>query len=115
MILYDVGSFSISDHFNRKDMNLLLQTLLHALPLRIVGAHISYTSKVYGIVLPYILFCLGKRIRARLCFHTHPETLLTEHLQYGLTTEALPTTMGGAFNFNSTIWKEERKRTEMRM
>jgi hypothetical protein len=112
IILHNMGSFSLTDHFNRKDMKLFIQTLIYTQPLRVVGVHLSYTSMVYRIVLPFILFCLGKNIRARLRLHTHPDTLVKELQQFGLSSETLPTPMGGTFEFNSAVWKEERKRNE---
>ena len=115
VILYNVGNYSIVDHFDRKAMNLLLQFAFQCLPIRVVGLHHCYTSKVYSIVLPFILFFLGKHVRARHRLHSVPELILPEILKYGLRMDSLPTEMGGELVLDPLAWKEERRRKEQQL
>jgi hypothetical protein len=109
VIMYNVGNYSIVDHFDRKAMNLLLQFAFQCLPMRVAGVHHCYTSKVYSIVLPFILFFLGKDVRARHRLHSDPEQIVPEIIKYGLSIDSLPTEMGGQLVIDPVAWREERR------
>jgi hypothetical protein len=109
VIPYNVGNYSINENFDRKGTNLLLQVARHALPVRVVGVHHCYTSKIYTIVLPFVLSCMGKEIRSRHRLHCNPDTILTNILQYGLSRDSLPIIMGGNVVSDPAAWKTERR------
>ena len=109
VIMYNVGNYSIVEHFDRKAMNLLIQFAFQSLPMRVVGVHHCFTSKVYNIVLPFILFFFGKDVRARHRLHSVPDQIVPELLKFGLTMDSLPTEMGGQLVIDPVAWREERR------
>lgn len=111
-IMYNAGSYSISENFDRKGLNMLLQVARRALPFRVVGVHHCYTSKIYNIILPFVLSCLGREIRSRHRLHFDSNTMLANILKYGLSADSLPVIMGGKLELDPAAWKEERRRKE---
>jgi hypothetical protein len=111
-IMYNVGSYSISENFDRKGLNMLLQVARRALPFRVVGVHHCYTSKIYNIILPFVLSCLGREIRSRHRLHFDSNTMLGNILKYGLSVDSLPVIMGGKLESDPVAWKDERRRKE---
>lgn len=112
VIPYNVGTYSITENFDRKGLNLLLKVARHALPLRVVGVHHCFTSKIYTIILPFVLSCMGKEIRSRHRLHLVPDRMLTDILQYGFSRGSLPVIMGGDVVPDPAAWKEERRMKE---
>jgi hypothetical protein len=111
-VIYNVGYFSIVDHFDREGTNLLLQVAFHALPMRVAGVHHCFTSKVYEIILPITLFFFGPEIRARHRLHPDVDNIVKELVECGLTIDALPTLMGGNLDLDVAGWKRERMAVE---
>ena len=112
VIPYNIGSYSITENFDRKGLNMLLQVVRRALPFRVVGVHHCYTSKIYNIILPFVLSCMGREIRSRHRLHVDSNTMLANILKYGLSADSLPVIMGGKLEWEPATWKEERRMKE---
>lgn len=97
--------------YDRKLDKLLVHHSKHVFPVRWVGFHYCFDSKLNELLLPLGLMMLGKTMRAR--FQLHPGSRLDSRFEalrdFGLEREHLPQLMGGTLEFDGTAWIEQRR------
>lgn len=108
---FDDGPFSIKK-FDRKLEAKMYQLATECFPLRLVAVHHCFDSKVYEILIPFMLYMMGPTIRAR--YRTHPgkkrHLRLEAFEEMGMPPEILPESIGGKVALDINSWIEERRR-----
>lgn len=110
---FDDGPFNLWQ-YDRKLESKLIKMGLGCIPVRWIALHLFYDSKVHEMLMPFLRFMLGKKLRAR--FITYPgskrHTRLDRLEQVGMPKEILPTAMGGDDTFDVALWIEDQLERE---
>ena len=111
-ILFDDGEYSIRHHYDRKLDRLIMRTI-HSFPIRIVGVHHCFDDKRMRIIIPFVLFMLGNRIKARYRYYDGRDDTRESGLHScGIPMGILPVRMGGDLEFSPVSWIEDRRGLE---
>ena len=109
VIGFDDGPFSFQQ-FDRKLESKLMNMGLECMPVRWIAVHVFYDSKVHEMLIPFVRFMFGKKLRAR--FLIYPGSKRRNRLErleeVGMPKEILPTVMGGDDDFDIAAWVEEQ-------
>uniref|UniRef100_A0A7S1CZC4 CRAL-TRIO domain-containing protein n=1 Tax=Cyclophora tenuis TaxID=216820 RepID=A0A7S1CZC4_CYCTE len=114
VLSYDDGPYSL-EQFDRKLESRLFHFGIECFPVRWVSLHHFFDSKVHEYVLPFLLFMMGPKMRARYRFY--PGGLKRHHRltaldALGLSKDLLPIVMGGKEEFDVMDWIKDQKRKE---
>lgn len=97
--------------YDRKLDKLLFHHSSHVWPVRWVGFHYCFDSKLNEIIIPLGLMMMGKTMRAR--FKLHPGSRLDSRFEaladFGLERKHLPQLMDGTLEFDGNAWIEQRR------
>jgi len=78
-------------------------------PIRFVSLHLCHTRPFFRALLPIGKFVMGRRMRARLCFHSGSDRVVVEKLSmYGIAPENVPAHSGGRLVHDQTQWMCDR-------
>ena len=118
VIGFDDGPFSFQQ-FDRKLESKVMHMGLECMPVRWIAVHVFYDSKVHEMLIPFIRFMFGKKLRARFLIYpgSKRHNRLERMEQVGMPREMLPTVMGGEDDFDIAAWVEEeleREKKEMK-
>lgn len=110
------GAFSL-EKFDRRLDAKVSKMIQEALPVRWVGAHLCYDSRIFEFLVPIMLWMLGPKMRARI--RIYPGASKSERLeqfeQMGISASILPTFMKGDYEVNVEAFMEERREKEATM
>eukprot|EP00567_Pseudictyota_dubia_P018014 CAMPEP_0197435350 /NCGR_PEP_ID=MMETSP1175-20131217/2962_1 /TAXON_ID=1003142 /ORGANISM="Triceratium dubium, Strain CCMP147" /LENGTH=734 /DNA_ID=CAMNT_0042964375 /DNA_START=1 /DNA_END=2205 /DNA_ORIENTATION=+ len=82
-------------------------------PIRIVSLHMCHPRPFFRAILPISKFALGRRMRARLCFHFGSDEEVMEKLSmYGIAPENVPAHSGGRLEHDHSKWMCDRLQIE---
>mmetsp|Transcript_16128 Transcript_16128/g.46289 ORF Transcript_16128/g.46289 Transcript_16128/m.46289 type:complete len:295 (+) Transcript_16128:238-1122(+) len=96
--------------FDRKLVASNAESMKGCLPVRVGAFHICQPPTFFTIVFPIIKLLLGKRLRERIKVHTGSEEHVLERLaRFGISTESVPSDLGGAVVLNQKAWLENRR------
>mmetsp|Transcript_31062 Transcript_31062/g.47055 ORF Transcript_31062/g.47055 Transcript_31062/m.47055 type:complete len:173 (-) Transcript_31062:101-619(-) len=112
LVLYNSGGFSIDHHFNRFIDNFVGEIIQKAFPCYVAGVHLCFDSKVYELILPFVLYSFGQDIRSRTRLHTDTYSLGDALEECGIPKDNTPLQTGGNFEIDLNSWKQERERIE---
>lgn len=110
-ILFDDGEFSLRRHYDRK-LDRLVIDMLKCLPIRLVGVHHFFDAKTVSIILPFLLFCFGRKYRARYRIYGQKDTRTKGLLECGIAMDILPTRIGGGLTVTPASILEARRQAE---
>eukprot|EP00541_Cyclophora_tenuis_P017470 CAMPEP_0116564582 /NCGR_PEP_ID=MMETSP0397-20121206/13383_1 /TAXON_ID=216820 /ORGANISM="Cyclophora tenuis, Strain ECT3854" /LENGTH=314 /DNA_ID=CAMNT_0004091181 /DNA_START=84 /DNA_END=1028 /DNA_ORIENTATION=- len=110
VIGFDDGPFSFSQ-FDRKLESKIMHLGVECMPVRWIAVHHFFDSKVHEMIVPFILFMVGKTLRSRFIIYpgSKRHTRLDKLEQVGMPRDILPKVMGGDDEFDVCEWMEERK------
>jgi hypothetical protein len=101
--------------FDRKTSNKFTKNYRNALPVYIAGIHVVNRSALLDLIMPYVLFAMGKHFRARVLTHRGTKQEIREKLaEYGISESSLPPSIGGTLEMEMDRWLEERRASESR-
>lgn len=111
LILNNIGEFSVGQ-YDRIAEAKFRDIVLAGYPCYIAGVHLCFNSKVYELVLPFVLYLFTRELRSRLRLHGYSFSLAEDLAEYGITEDILPPGMGGKFLIEVDTWKREREEVE---
>jgi hypothetical protein len=102
------------DKYDRKLDKMMIDHSNKIWPVRFVGFHICFNSKMTEIVLPFALYMMGKELRARLKIHPGSRlgTRFEELAECGIPRDFLPSSMGGTLAFDFEEWLNQKLQGE---
>ena len=113
VIVVEDGAFDLKK-YDRKLDNLMLQYSNEAWPVRFVGFHYCFDSKLQELVLPFGMYMMGSALRAR--FRLHPgsrkRTRIQDLGEFGISPDCLPVMMGGQLDMDIEAFLQERRKAE---
>lgn len=114
LVLYNSGGFSIDHHFNGFTDNFVGEIIQKAFPCYVAGVHLCFDSKVYELILPFVLYSFGQDIRSRTRLYTNTDThsLWNALEECGIPKDNTPLQTGGKFEIDLNSWKQERESIE---
>ncbi|CAB9518712.1 tocopherol transfer protein-like [Seminavis robusta] len=97
--------------FDKEFARVTALSVAGCLPVRLSGIHGYYPPKVFFIILPFLKFFLGERLRERIRLHggENMEKVRAGMAKYGLVERVLPTNVGGEVELSHESWLQERR------
>ena len=111
---FNDGPFTFKQ-FDRK-LEKKLWYMGECLPIRWTAVHLLFDSKVHEILVPFLRFMMGEKLRARFLIYPGYErhNRLDRLHKVGMSRKVLPTCMGGEDDFDLPAWIEQEKERELR-
>jgi hypothetical protein len=105
----DPGRAKLSQ-FDRAVSSELISSLRGILPVRLSAFHLVHPPAFARIVLPIVKLFMSERMKKRIVVHTGKEGIVLQNLEtkYGLTRDMLPTTVGGKYHVQHSVWAQQR-------
>ena len=93
-------------HFDRKISNIMIRSTWYSLPMRIPAVHCIAHSRIFEMVMPFILWAMGKEARRKLITHfgSHDVTITQLASDFGIMAECVPCEFGGKLEFDYDSW-----------
>jgi hypothetical protein len=106
----DPGRAKLSQ-FDRVVTKELISSLRGILPVRLSAYHLVHPPSFVKIILPIVKLFMSERMKKRIIVHTGKEEVVLQNLEtkYGLTRDMLPTTIGGKYNVQHSLWAQQRQ------
>ena len=95
--------------FDKELISQIADSLKGRLPVRLSAIHIFHPPIVFAVIFPLIKLLLGPRLRKRIRLYSK-RNVLPELEPFGLTSDVVPTELGGNVVLDHEAWLEQRKR-----
>lgn len=99
--------------FNPSLIKLLSASIRGCIPVRVASFIVVRPPAIAKVVLPIVKVCLGKRLRQRIHVLTGANKRILEQLEsFGLTSDKIPSELGGSVILNHLAWLNARRSME---
>lgn len=97
-------------HFNRKLAKLNAESIKGCIPIRLSALHICHPPVVFDLIFPIIKVLMGAHLRKKIRVNSgsNEKVLNKFESQFGITSDKLPTEMGGTLVLDQEQWLKER-------
>jgi len=96
-------------HVDNKMLKMAAYAILGFIPMRISAFHIIYPPFFVKIILPFIGFLLGPRLKKRIRFHSGSDEDIFKSLEnFGIAMESIPVEIGGKAVLDHDFVNKER-------
>jgi hypothetical protein len=88
---------------------LNIDSLKGCLPIRLSAMHLCHPPTFFQIIFPFVKMLMGERLRKRLKVHAGKNEVVLKKLEtFGLTSDKVPTDIGGKLILNHKDWLAKR-------
>lgn len=98
-------------NMNRKLAQMNADTIKGCVPIRISSIQICHPPKIFDLIFPIIKAIMGPHLRKKVQLNSGSDENVLKRLndEFGISSEKLPTEMGGGLVIDHEKWLDERK------
>ena len=96
--------------FNRKLVQMNGESIKGCIPIRLSAVHICHPPVFFDLIFPIIKLIMGAKLRKKIKVNSGSDEKIVKKMenQFGITSDKLPTEMGGTLVLDHEQWLKER-------
>ena len=97
---------------NRKVSQACTEALKGVIPIRISAIHVCHTPRIFELIYAVYKLFMGADLRKKVQIHNGSEEMVLKKLndKFGISSDKVPTEMGGTYKLDYLEWFDERQK-----